>query len=201
MILFTVWFMRAVEPRYVAQRSVVGDLNTALENALAGVELVKTSPTEAHESDRVETASQQYFERTMSILRLNYVYRPGMELFAGLAFAATFAVGGYWLSAGPPGPFSTTLTVGTFVTFVLLTQQFRAPLAEVSNIIDQYENAKASCERVFGLRDIPIRITDGEDAIDLGEKAAASPAPSSTTTSRSPTPRTLSSTPRTLTRR
>ena len=168
MILFTLWFMRAVEPRYVAQRSVVGDLNTALENALSGVELVKTSNTEAHESDRVEDASYSYFKRTMSILRLNYVYRPGMELFAGLAFAATFAVGGYWLSAGPPGPFTTTLTVGTFVTFVLLTQQFVAPLAEVSNIIDQYENAKASCERVFGLRDIPIRITDDDDATALG---------------------------------
>jgi ATP-binding cassette subfamily B protein len=168
MFLFTLWFMRAVEPRYVAQRSVVGDLNTALENALSGVELVKTSNTEAHESERVEDASFSYFKRTMSILRLNYVYRPGMELLAGLAFAATFAVGGYWLANGPPGPFTTELTVGTFVTFVLLTQQFVAPLAEVSNIIDQYENAKASCERVFGLRDIPVRIEDDDDAIELG---------------------------------
>ena len=173
MILFTLWFMRAVEPRYVAQRSVVGDLNTALENALSGVELVKTSNTESHESDRVETASKEYFERTMSILRLNYVYRPGMELFAGLAFAATFAVGGYWLTVGPPGPVTPTLTVGTFVTFILLTQQFVAPLAEVSNIVDQYENAKASCERVFGLRDIPIRIDDDEDATKLGGVAGA----------------------------
>ncbi|TKX56606.1 ABC transporter ATP-binding protein [Halorubrum sp. SS7] len=168
MFLFTLWFMRAVEPRYTAQRSVVGDLNTALENALSGVELVKTSNTEAHESERVEDASFSYFQRTMSILRLNYVYRPGMELLAGLAFAATFAVGGYWLANGPPGPFSTELTVGTFVTFVLLTQQFVAPLAEVSNIIDQYENAKASCERVFGLRDIPVRIEDADDAVELG---------------------------------
>ncbi|TKX72903.1 ABC transporter ATP-binding protein [Halorubrum sp. GN11_10-6_MGM] len=168
MFLFTLWFMRAVEPRYVAQRSVVGDLNTALENALSGVELVKTSNTEAHESERVEDASFSYFERTMAILRLNYVYRPGMELLAGLAFAATFAVGGYWLANGPPGPFTTELTVGTFVTFVLLTQQFVAPLAEVSNIIDQYENAKASCERVFGLRDIPVRIEDADDAVELG---------------------------------
>ncbi|SDE90436.1 ATP-binding cassette, subfamily B [Halorubrum xinjiangense] len=168
MFLFTLWFMRAVEPRYVAQRSVVGDLNTALENALSGVELVKTSNTEAHESERVEDASFSYFKRTMSILRLNYVYRPGMELLAGLAFAATFAVGGFWLANGPPGPFSTELTVGTFVTFVLLTQQFVAPLAEVSNIIDQYENAKASCERVFGLRDIPVRIEDDDDAVELG---------------------------------
>ncbi|VTT87669.1 ABC transport protein [Halorubrum sp. DM2] len=168
MVLFTIWFMRAVEPRYVAQRSVVGDLNTALENALSGVELVKTSNTEAYESERVEDASYSYFQRTMSILRLNFVYRPGMELLAGLAFAATFAVGGYWLENGAPGPFTTELTVGTFVTFVLLTQQFVAPLAEVSNIIDQYENAKASCERVFGLRDIPVRIEDADDAIELG---------------------------------
>ncbi|MBP1923923.1 ATP-binding cassette subfamily B protein [Halorubrum alkaliphilum] len=168
MVLFTLWFMRAVEPRYVEQRAIVGDLNTALENALSGVELVKTSNTEAHESDRVEAASKSYFERTMDILRLNYVYRPGMELLAGLAFAATFLVGGFWLTQGPPGPFTTELTVGTFVTFVLLTQQFVAPLAEVSNIVDQYENAKASSERVFGLRDIPIRITDREDAVELG---------------------------------
>ncbi|WP_017342703.1 ABC transporter ATP-binding protein [Halorubrum sp. T3] len=171
MFLFTLWFMRAVEPRYVAQRSVVGDLNTALENALSGVELVKTSNTEAHESERVEDASYSYFQRTMAILRLNYVYRPGMELLAGLAFAATFAVGGFWLANGPPGPFTTELTVGTFVTFVLLTQQFVAPLAEVSNIIDQYENAKASCERVFGLRDIPVRIEDDDDAVELGSSA------------------------------
>ncbi|GAB6878565.1 ABC transporter ATP-binding protein [Halorubrum gandharaense] len=169
MVLFTLWFMRAVEPRYVEQRAIVGDLNTVLENALSGVELVKTSNTESYESDRVETASRNYFERTMDILRLNYVYRPGMELLAGLAFAATFLVGGYWLSQGPPGPFTSTLTVGTFVTFIFLTQQFVAPLAEVSNIVDQYENAKASSERVFGLRDIPVRITDAEDAVALGD--------------------------------
>ncbi|WP_141654129.1 ABC transporter transmembrane domain-containing protein, partial [Haloparvum sedimenti] len=60
MVLFTLWFMRAVEPRYVKQRSVVGDLNTALENALSGVELVKTSNTEDHETDRVANASYDY---------------------------------------------------------------------------------------------------------------------------------------------
>ncbi|MFB6236574.1 MAG: ABC transporter ATP-binding protein [Halopenitus sp.] len=163
----TFWFMRAVEPRYVEQREVVGNLNTALENALSGVELVKTSNTEGYETDRVEDVSYSYFRRTMDILKLNYVYRPGMELLAGVAFAATFVVGGIWLFRGPPGPFTATLSVGTFVTFIFLTQQFVAPLAEVSNIIDQYENAKASSERVFGLMDIPVRITDDPDAVDL----------------------------------
>ena len=169
MVLFTLWFMRAVEPIYVAQRASVGDLNTRLENSLGGVQLVKTANTEEYETERVRRASYDYFERTMEVIKLNYVYRPGMELLAGAAFAATFVVGGVWLFSGPPLFFSGGLTVGTFVTFLLMTQRIVTPLAEVSSIVDQYENAKASSERVFGLMDVPVRITDAPDAVSLDD--------------------------------
>ncbi len=169
MIGFTWWFMQAVEPLYTSQRKSVGDLNTRLENALGGVELIKTTGTESYETDRVRDASLSYFQDTMDVLKLNYVYRPGMELLAGLAFAVTFVIGGIWLFSGPPLFLSGDLSAGEFVTFLFLTQRFVTPLAEVSNIVDQYENAKASSERVFGLQDIPARITDAEDAIELDD--------------------------------
>ena len=80
----------------------------------------------------------------MAMLRLNYVYRPGMELLAGLSFAATFVVGGWWLATGEaPLLLTGNLTPGTFVAFLLLSQRFVTPLAEVSNIVDQYENAQS----------------------------------------------------------
>ncbi|WP_435143975.1 ABC transporter ATP-binding protein [Halobaculum sp. P14] len=168
MVLFTYWFMKKVEPRYAAQRDAVGDLNTRLENALGGVQLVKTAGTESYETDRVRDASHTYFERTLAMLRLNYVYRPGMELLAGVSFAVTFVVGGLWLIQGSgPGPLTGELSSGAFVTFLLLTQRFVTPLSEVSTIVSQYENAKASSERVFGLQDIPRRVTDEPDAVDL----------------------------------
>ncbi|MEF8800636.1 MAG: ABC transporter ATP-binding protein [Halolamina sp.] len=164
----TVWFMRAVEPRYVARRASVGNLNTRLENALSGVELVKTSGTESYETGRVEDASWRYFRDTMAVLRLNYVYRPGMELLAGISFAITFIIGGLWIFRGQGPLFLTgTLSSGEFVTFLFMTQRFVTPLAQVSNIVDQYENAKASCERVFGLMDIPSQITEAEDPVEL----------------------------------
>jgi ATP-binding cassette subfamily B protein len=164
----TRWFMRVVEPRYAAQRESVGDLNTRLENSLWGIELVKTSGTEGYETERVSAASYDYFRKTMAMLRLNYVYRPGMELLAGLSFAATFVVGGWWLATGEaPLLLTGNLTPGTFVAFLLLSQRFVTPLAEVSNIVDQYENAKASSERVFGLMSIPANITDSETARPL----------------------------------
>ncbi len=165
----TAWFMRVVEPRYVDRRASVGNLNTRLENALSGVELVKTSGTESYETERVESASWRYFRDTMAVLRVNYLYRPGMELLAGIAFAVTFIVGGLWVFQGAPWFFTGELTGGDLVVFVLMTQRIVTPLAQVSNIIDQYENAKASSERIFGLMDIPSQITESENPTDLDD--------------------------------
>ncbi|WP_254832939.1 ABC transporter ATP-binding protein [Haloglomus salinum] len=169
MVLFTGWFMRAAEPRYAARRSSVANLNTRIENAVAGVELTKATASEPYETDRVRGASRRLFDDTMHMLRLSYFYRPGMELLAGLSFALTFGVGGYWLLVGPPVAGAGRLEIGTFVTFLLLTQRFVSPLAEVSDIVDRYENAKVSSERVFGLMDIPLTVTDAADAVELGD--------------------------------
>ncbi|WP_440770490.1 ABC transporter ATP-binding protein [Natronorubrum sp. DTA28] len=168
MVLFTLWFMRVVEPRYVRQRSAVGRMNTRLENAISGVGLTKTTSSESYETERVRDSSRNLFERTMAVLKLSYLYRPGMELLAGLAFAATFLVGGLWLATDTaPGPLTGTLSVGDFVVFLMLTQRIVDPLAEVSNIVDQYQNAKASSERVFGLMDIPVHVDDPKDPVDI----------------------------------
>ncbi|SEW13318.1 ABC transporter ATP-binding protein [Halobacterium jilantaiense] len=167
MFVLTRWFMVRAAPRYERQRAAVGNLNTRLENSLAGVELVKSNAAEDHETGRVTDASYRFFQDTMDVLRLSYVYRPGMELLAGLSFAVTFAVGGYWLLYGPPLFLTGSLSPGAFVTFIFLTQRFVTPLAEVSNIVDQYENAKASSARVFGLMDIPAEVADADDATEL----------------------------------
>jgi ATP-binding cassette subfamily B protein len=164
---FTYWFMKRAEPLYAARRSAVGKLNTRLENAIAGIELTKTTASEPYEVDRVRGSSKRLFDDTMAMLRLSYFYRPGMELLAGVSFTLTFLVGGYWLFVGAPPGAGGTLQAGTFVTFLFLSQRFATPLAEVSNIVDQYENAKASSERVFGLMDIPASVADAPDATAL----------------------------------
>ncbi|WP_436902940.1 ABC transporter ATP-binding protein [Halovenus halobia] len=166
--LFTLWFMRAAEPRYVSQRSAVGNLNTRLENSIAGIDLTKATASERFEIGRVRDASKRLFDDTMAVLKLSYFYRPGMELLAGLSFVSTFLVGGLWLTTGTaPGPLTGDLSVGDFVVFLFMTQRIVDPLAEVSNIVDQYENAKASSERVFGLMDISAGINDPADPVDI----------------------------------
>ncbi|AUV84042.1 multidrug ABC transporter ATP-binding protein [Salinigranum rubrum] len=164
---FTVWFMRTVRPLYRALRQSVGDLNTRIENNLDGIEVIKTSSTEGFETSRVSDASWTTYLKTWAVVKLEYLYQPGMELMAGIAFAFTFVVGGLWLVAGPPGPFTGTLLVGEFVTFLFMTQRFVDPLAGAGRIVNSYENARASAERIFDLADRPVLVAESETPVAL----------------------------------
>ena len=168
---FTLWFMRTVRPRYRALRASVGGLNSRLETNLQGIEVIKSTGTEPYEDERVTEASWEYYGRTWAVARLEYVYQPGMDLLAGVAFAVTFVLGGYWLVIGPPPGFSGTLLPGEFVTFLFMTQRFVDPLAGLGRIVDSYENARASGERVFGLMDRPLAVDDRDGARPLDRDA------------------------------
>ncbi|SIS13909.1 ABC transporter ATP-binding protein [Natronorubrum thiooxidans] len=166
---FTWWFVRVIEPRYATVRSTIGDLNTRIENGLSGIELVKTTSTEDYENDRVRDVSRNVFDAEMDVLKLSYFYRPGMELITGTALLATFVIGGLWVFSGPPVFFSGELTTGDFVVFMLLTQRLTGPMAQLSNIVDWYENARASGKRICGLMDVPVRIENAPDPIPLAD--------------------------------
>jgi ATP-binding cassette subfamily B protein len=166
---FTWWFMRVIEPRYTRQREVIGDLNTRIENGLSGIELIKTTSTEAYENERVRGVSRDVFDAEMDVLKLSYFYRPGMELVTGVVLLATFVLGGLWVFSGPPLFFSGELTTGDFVVFMLLTQRLTAPMAQSASIVDWYENAKASGKRICGLMDVPVRIEDAPNAVALDD--------------------------------
>jgi len=103
------------------------------------------------------------------VLKLSYFYRPGMELITGAALLATFILGGLWVFSGPPLFFSGTLTTGDFVVFMLLTQRLTGPMAQLSSIVDWYENAKASGKRICGLMDVPVRIEDAPNPVALDD--------------------------------
>jgi len=165
--VFTYWFMQLAEERYTDIRQSVGDLNSRLENNLNGIQVIKASNTEDYEDERVRDHSYTYFRLDWLALRLNFIYRPGLQALTSLSFIATFIVGGVWILDGPPGPLTGDLTVGTLVIFLLLTQRLVDPLAQMSNIIDRYEDARASTKRILGIMNLPINIEESEDADDL----------------------------------
>ncbi len=166
--LFTYIFVKLIQPKYAEVRSSVGTLNSRLENNLGGIQVIKASNTEDYESGRVDDVSRSYFDANWGAISIRIKFFPGLQLLSGFGFVLTFLVGGYWVSTGTaPGPFTGTLGVGTFVTFILYTQQFVWPMAQFGQIINMYQRARASSARIFGLMDETSRLGEEDGADEL----------------------------------
>jgi ATP-binding cassette subfamily B protein len=162
--IFTKKFIEIIQPKYADVRSSVGTLNSRLENNLGGIQVIKTSNTEPYESGRVEDVSREYYDANWDAIRTRITFFPGLRLLSGLGFVVTFVVGGLWVLEG-------RVTEGTFVAFIFYTQRFTWPMAQFGQIINMYQRAYASAERVFGLMETPSRIDEAEDARPLAVEA------------------------------
>ncbi|SEW09896.1 ABC transporter ATP-binding protein [Halobacterium jilantaiense] len=165
--LFTYRFVKAIQPKYADVRSSVGHLNSRLENNLGGIQVIKTSNTESYESERVDDVSQGYFDANWGAITIRIKFFPALRIISGVGFVLTFVFGGIWVAEGAPAFFTGTLDAGEFVTFILLSQQFIWPMAQFGQIINMYQRARASSERIFGLMNEPARIEENPDAAEL----------------------------------
>ena len=169
---FTYLFIKLIQPRYAEVRSMVGKLNSRLENNLGGIKEIKSSTTEDYESERVDDVSDDYLGANWGAIRIRIGFFPSLQLISGLGFVLTFLVGGLWVintetGAAAPGPFTGELTAGTFIAFIIYTQRFIWPMAQFGQIINLYQRARASSARIFGLMDEPDRLPEPDDAPDL----------------------------------
>jgi ATP-binding cassette subfamily B protein len=164
---FTYKFVKIIQPKYANVRSSVGKLNSRLENNLGGIQVIKSSNTEGYESGRVDDVSMGYFDANWDAIETRIKFFPSLRILAGTGFVLTFAVGAVWAVAGSPLFFSGSLTIGEFVTFIFLSQQFIWPMAQFGQIINMYQRARASAERIFGLMDEPSRLNQDPNADDL----------------------------------
>ncbi|WP_227133757.1 ABC transporter ATP-binding protein [Halorubellus salinus] len=176
---FTVAFVRRVQPKYATMRASVGSLNARLENNVGGIEVIKTEHAEAYEADRVREASREYYDANWDAIRTRITFFPGLSVISGLSFALTFVVGAFWVLNGPPAVLAAVpetalgvrlgvadaVTPGEFVTFMLYTQQFVWPLAQFGQIVNSYQRAKASSERVYGVLTADDVTTDPDDPV------------------------------------
>ncbi|WP_256298030.1 ABC transporter ATP-binding protein [Haloarchaeobius salinus] len=166
--LTTYKFVSIIQPKYADVRSSVGQMNSRLENNLGGVQVIKTYNTEDFESDRVDDVSQDYYDANWDAINTRIKFFPALRVLAGVGFVITFLVGGLWVYSGEGPWFLTgTLSEGEFVVFILLSQRFIWPMAQFGQIINMYQRARASSERIFGLMDEPSRIAEDPDAEDL----------------------------------
>ena len=159
-VLGSLKFSSILEPRYRKVRASVGDVASRLENNIGGMTVIKSFTAERYEADRVEAASEGYRKANYHAIKLNAVFVPIIRMGIALGFAATIILGGWFVMRG-------TLTAGQLVLFCMMIQRLLWPLTRLGRTFDEYQRAKASARRIFGLLDTPSTVRDPEHPVHL----------------------------------
>jgi ATP-binding cassette subfamily B protein len=156
------YFQRMIGPYYRKVREAVGTLSNRLENNISGILVIKSFTAENYESDRVAAASENYRDTNFKAIKLSASYVPLIRVLISLGFAATMGLGAYWIIIG-----NGKLTVGELTLFAMMIQRVLWPVTRLGSVFDEFERAKASARRIFGLMDTPNQIPNPENPVQI----------------------------------
>jgi ATP-binding cassette, subfamily B, multidrug efflux pump len=156
-LLVTQWFRRNVRESYREVRTWVSRLNAFLQENLTGMGTVQLFRREGSSFAEFERVNGEHRDANLRSIYYYAVFYPAIELIGALSTAAIVWFGGGWVLAG-------TLTIGTLVAFIQYAQRFFRPISDMSEKFNLLQAAMASSERLFGLLDTPVRITDPQSA-------------------------------------
>jgi len=158
-VVGSLFYQKWIAPHYANIREWVGALSSRLENNLSGILVIKSFATEDYEKKRVAEASQGYMEANFGAIRLNSAYIPIIRIFITIGFAGSLLLGAYWYVQGTHG-----ISLGDITLFAMLTQRLLWPITGLGRILDDYERAKASARRVFGLMEQESELKEDANA-------------------------------------
>jgi ATP-binding cassette subfamily B protein len=142
----SLYYRKRIGPRYIRVRSAVGSLSSRIENNLAGIQVIQSFTAEGFETERVRRTSEEYRAANFEAIRLSALYVPLIRMVIVVGFAGVLLLGSYWVLSGKG-----ILTVGELVLFAMMTERLLWPLTRLGETVDNYERARASAQRSFGL--------------------------------------------------
>ena len=153
-------FARIAMPLFQQVQQRLGNLNTVLQENLAGVRVVKAFVREDHEARRYEAANREFYDVNIRVNNILSLAFPTIFSILNLTTLAVYWAGGVQVIGG-------TLTVGELVAFVSYINMAFFPVMMIGMIIAMISSAAASATRVFEILDARSDIIEKPDAIAL----------------------------------
>ncbi len=155
-----IWFSTRVQRKYRKQRESTGGIVAILENVLTGVTVVQAYNAKEFEISRIGRQSGDYRDAAIQAAFIRNRFIPGIYVVAGISFGMLTSAGGWVMASGD-------ITVGQFVTFLLISTRMTMPMFILGMLLNQLQKGEASSKRVFAIIDLEPSIFDREGAIPL----------------------------------
>ena len=155
-------FNRHVRPIYRRVRDRMGDINTRLQDDLAGIRVVQAFGQEDAELERFHSVSERYYQERVSAIRTWAAFFPGISFVAAAGGVLVLGIGARMIIGGQ-------LSLGTLVAFLSYMASFYDPVRRLADVDNTFQQAIAAADRIFELLDEKVDIRDTPDAITLNK--------------------------------
>jgi ATP-binding cassette subfamily B protein len=146
--LATRYFGQAIHRRFERIQEQLSDLSAVVQEALAGVRVVRAFRQEAFELTRFREANDEYVERNRGLIALQSAFYPSLSLCFGVSAVLVLWVGGRDVIDG-------RLTLGEFVAFSRYLVLLAWPLIAFGWVINLVQRGLASFGRMLEVLDEP----------------------------------------------
>ncbi|MEU1662758.1 ABC transporter ATP-binding protein [Streptomyces sparsogenes] len=150
LVVGTVFFRRKSVKAYELARERVSVVNADLQESVAGLRIVQAFRREGAGRERFAGRSDAYRQARVRGQWLISVYFPFVQLLSSVAAALVLIVGAGRVGEG-------TLTAGALVAYLLYIDLFFAPVQQLSQVFDGYQQATVSLRRIQELLREPTK--------------------------------------------
>ncbi|MFE6826041.1 ABC transporter ATP-binding protein, partial [Streptomyces sp. NPDC057690] len=141
LVVATYFFRRASVKAYELARERVSTVNADLQESVSGLRIVQAFGRERDGAARFAERSDSYRQARIRGQWLISVYFPFVQLLSSVAAAAVLIAGAGRVDAA-------TLTTGALVAYLLYIDLFFAPVQQLSQVFDGYQQATVSLGRI-----------------------------------------------------
>lgn len=137
----TVIFRRLSSVAYADARERISAVNADLQENVSGLRVAQAHTRERRSAETFGQLSDSYRRSRLRAQRYIAIYFPFITFLSELAQAAVLGAGAVWVADG-------RLTAGVVVAFLLYLGHFFAPLQQLSQVFDGYQQARVGLRRM-----------------------------------------------------
>ncbi|MDQ3911656.1 MAG: ABC transporter ATP-binding protein/permease [Actinomycetota bacterium] len=153
-------FARRIGPLFRGVQQTLGQLNSVLQEDLAGIRVIRTFVREDYERERYRSVNDELLSRNLETVRTFSNNFPFIFLFANLGTLLIVLFGGLQVIGG-------SLSIGGLIAFNTYLGFLLFPILTIGFLAAQISRAGASSQRVFEVLDAPLEVQDRPDAVTL----------------------------------
>jgi ATP-binding cassette, subfamily B, multidrug efflux pump len=144
---------KLVHDRTDAMQRQYSVLTSRVQEALAGVRVVKAYTREEHEAERFTAESEAYKRRALALALVDAAFRPAMVILIGASMLLVVWVGGQLVMEG-------RISLGNVAEYLIYVALMTWPVASFGYVISMIQQAAASASRLWEILDAPPDVLD-----------------------------------------